>query len=75
MTIVPVSVLWLANNQIFQLGILEPDRVGRFYPERRRDYFFFCYLALKDIVLWSIVFRKKSWMIFWNKTNLYLCLN
>ena len=28
----PVSVLRLANNQVLQLGILEPDRVSRFYP-------------------------------------------
>ena len=29
---VPVSVLRLANNQVFQLGVFKPDRVGRLYP-------------------------------------------
>ena len=28
----PVSVLRLANNQVFQLGVFKPDRVGRLYP-------------------------------------------
>ena len=72
---VPVSVLRLANNQVFQLGVFKPDRVGRLYPGwwKESPLFllhvlrFICtffYLALKDMALWSMVFRKKSWMIF-----------
>ena len=33
----PVSVLGLTNNQVLQLCILEPDRVGRFYPVFNRN--------------------------------------
>ena len=33
----PVSVLRLANNQVLQLGILEPNRVGRFHPVFKRN--------------------------------------
>ena len=33
----PVPVLRLADNQVFQLGIFKPDRVGRLHPVKEKD--------------------------------------